>query len=134
MQPTVIDKAYRFVPPHKGSFWPRLARLWLKPFLRRAYGIEAVELRGVERLRASLAAGHGVALTPNHCRPCDAMVMGLLGQEVGRPFFYMASWRLFMQGRLRAWWLNRLGCFSVYREGADREALRALAMAAKAHV
>jgi hypothetical protein len=53
------------------------------------------------------------------------MVMGILSREVGQPFYYMASWHLFMQGRLQAWLIRRLGTFSVYREGVDREALRA---------
>jgi hypothetical protein len=37
----------------------------------------------------------------------------------------MASWHLFMQGRFQAWLIRRLGAFSVYREGLDREAIRA---------
>lgn len=125
MQNIIIDKPYRFVPPYEGKFWASTSHLWLPIYLRRTYGIESIELRGVDRLRASLSARHGIVLTPNHCRPCDPVVMALLSKEVGQPFFYMASWHLFMKGRLEAWWLRRLGCFSVYREGADREAIRA---------
>jgi 1-acyl-sn-glycerol-3-phosphate acyltransferase len=36
----------------------------------------------------------------------------------------MASWHLFMQGRLQRWLMRVAGAFSVYREGMDREALR----------
>ena len=53
------------------------------------------------------------------------MVLGALSREIGRPFFTMASAHLFTQGRFMAWLLPRLGAFSVYREGMDRESLKA---------
>jgi hypothetical protein len=37
----------------------------------------------------------------------------------------MASWHLFKQGRLQRFILRRIGAFSVYREGVDRQALQA---------
>jgi 1-acyl-sn-glycerol-3-phosphate acyltransferase len=125
MQNIVIDKPYRFVPPYPGRFWAGLIRFWLPTYLRRVWGIEASEVRGAEHLKQSLQAGHGVLLTPTHSRPCDPMVMGLLSIRAGRPFFCMASWHLFMQGRFQPWLMRRLGAFSVYREGLDREALKA---------
>lgn len=125
MHPVVIAEPYRFVPPHQGTLWPRLiSRFYLPRFLRRTFGIENVELRGVERLRTSLSAGHGIMLTPNHCRPCDPMVIFNLANAVGVPPFTMASWHLFKQSRLQTWILRHSGVFSVYREGMDREALR----------
>jgi len=52
------------------------------------------------------------------------MVLGLLSREVKRPFHVMASWHLFMQSRVQAFLLPRIGGFSVYREGMDRESLK----------
>jgi len=127
MHNIVVAKPYRFVPPYKGKVWATLVQHWLPSYLRRAYGIESVEFRGIAHLQASLSANLAVALTPNHCRPCDPMVMGLVSKNIGRPFYYMASWHLFMQGRFQAWLINRAGAFSVYREGLDREAIRASA-------
>jgi 1-acyl-sn-glycerol-3-phosphate acyltransferase len=125
MQNIIIDKPYRFVPPYMGLFWMKVFRHYLPHYLNRTWGIARAEYRGVEHLEQSLAAGHGILLAPNHPRPCDPMVMGLLGAQVNRPFLTMASWHLFMEGRLRAWLIRHLGAFSVYREGMDREALRA---------
>lgn len=125
MQKIVIDKPYRFVPPYPGRFWGRILALWLPHHLQVNYGITGSEFQGIEHLQRSLAAGHGILLAPNHCRPCDALVMGLLSQQVARPFYCMAGWHLFMQGRFQAWLLRRAGAFSVYREGMDREALKA---------
>jgi 1-acyl-sn-glycerol-3-phosphate acyltransferase len=123
MQNVVVAEPYRFVPPHGGSLVPRVLGRWLPPYLRRSHGIAAVACRGTERLRASLAAGHGIMLAANHCRPCDPMVLGVLAGEAGCLLNIMASWHLFKQGRLQSWLLSRAGVFSVYREGLDREAL-----------
>ena len=125
MQNIIIDKPYRFIPPYRSTFWARTLHPFVPFYVRRQYGIESIEFRGLDVLQLSIANGCGVALTPNHCRPCDALVMALLSGKLTRPFHYMASWHLFMQGNFQAWLINRLGCFSVYREGMDREALRA---------
>ena len=124
MQNIIIDKPYRFVPPKAGSLWPRLMRFVLPTYLNKSHGIESYELLGVDRLTASVDAGHGIMLTPNHCRPCDPMVISLLSERIGRPLNTVASWHLFMQNRLLTWLLPRMGAFSIYREGMDREALK----------
>ncbi|MCX7047010.1 MAG: 1-acyl-sn-glycerol-3-phosphate acyltransferase [Candidatus Sumerlaeota bacterium] len=124
MQNIIIDKPYRFVPPKTGAFWTKAFGLYLPTYLRKSHGVETWEVLGAERLKASLDAGHGTMLAANHCRPCDPMVLGLLVKMVRRPVYVMSSWHLFMQGWLNAWMLPRLGVFSVYREGMDREALK----------
>jgi 1-acyl-sn-glycerol-3-phosphate acyltransferase len=124
VQKVVITKPYRFVPPQRGKFWWRFFRPILPLYLRRTAAIERVDCHGVDRLKASLAAGHGIMLAPNHCRPCDPMVLGPLSYEVGRPFYIVASWHVFMQNRLQSFLLPRVGVFSIYREGTDREALK----------
>jgi 1-acyl-sn-glycerol-3-phosphate acyltransferase len=124
VQNVVIAKPYRFVPPQRGTLWWRIFRPILPAYLRRTAGIQHVECRGTDRLRASLAAKHGIMLAPNHCRPCDPMVLGPLAYEIGRPFYIVASWHVFMQNRLQSFLLPRLGVFSIYREGSDREALK----------
>jgi 1-acyl-sn-glycerol-3-phosphate acyltransferase len=97
---------------------------WLPGHTRRKWGVSWPEFHGLEHLKASLQAGHGVILAPNHCRPCDPYILALLGVELRQPFYTMASWHLFMQGHVQRWLLRRAGAFSVYREGLDREALK----------
>ena len=109
----------------KGASGPDSSNYGSRGYLRKRYGVTAVECRGTEHLRDSLRRGHGILLAPNHCRPCDPMVLGLLAREVSRPFHVMASWHLFVQNRFMTWLLPRVGAFSVYREGLDREALKA---------
>ncbi len=123
MQAVVVAKPYKFVPPHHGTFWPTLLRPLL-PRLLRNDGVAAVECHGLEKLAASVAAGHGIMLTPNHCRPGDPFVVAKLGHAVHRHVHVMASWHLFAQGGVQRLLLPRAGVFSVYREGLDREALK----------
>jgi len=123
MQAVVVAKPYKFVPPYRGNLWPTLLRPLL-PRLLRSDGITSVECRGVEKLAASVAAGHGIMLAPNHCRPGDPFVMAKLGYAVGRHIHAIASWHIFMQGRMQRFLLSRGGAFSIYREGLDREALK----------
>ena len=124
MQAVVFDKPYTFIPPRFSRFWHAVVRRILPRHIRKEYGITAVECIGAEKLRASLEAGHGIMLVANHCRPCDPMVLDSLAAAVRRPFHVIASWHVFMGSRVQRFLLPRMGGFSVYREGMDRESLK----------
>ena len=123
MQNIVIDKPYVPVPPYRGRIWPTALTLLVPRMLRKKYGITRVECVNADRLARSIAEGHGILLTPNHCRDEDPFPLGILSRQVRSPFFIMASWHLFMQNRLKAFLLRRAGAFSIYREGIDRTAV-----------
>jgi 1-acyl-sn-glycerol-3-phosphate acyltransferase len=123
MQRIVFEDPYRFIPPHRGRLWPDFIQLWLDRYLRQAFGIVEVECRGVELLKQSIAAGHGLLLAPNHSRTADPMALGILSRHMGRHVFAMASWHLFKHSRFQAFMIRRMGGFSIYREGADRAAV-----------
>jgi 1-acyl-sn-glycerol-3-phosphate acyltransferase len=125
MQKIIIEKPYEFIPPHRGNWWPSFIQRFrlIDGYLRRSHGIESYEVRGSELLCASLAAGHGILLTPNHCRPADPIVLGWLARRVATHVYAMASWHLFHQDRFTTWAIRKMGGFSVYREGVDRRAI-----------
>jgi 1-acyl-sn-glycerol-3-phosphate acyltransferase len=123
VQDIVIEKPYAFIPPYHSRFMAMFLQTLIRRRLRRVYGIVEVESHGLERLRASLDAGHGIMLTPNHPRYSDPFVVGELARQVGTPLYTVASWHLFMQGRLQAWLLRQGGVFSIYREGMDRASI-----------
>jgi 1-acyl-sn-glycerol-3-phosphate acyltransferase len=124
MQQLIIDKHYRFIPSRNSRFWSVLVNLWLPGHLRKVYGIESCECTGAEKLRDSLNSGHGVLLAANHCRPCDPMVIARgLRPQVRCDFSTMASWHIFHQSRVQSFLLPRMGGFSMFREGMDRESL-----------
>ncbi|MFN9197261.1 MAG: 1-acyl-sn-glycerol-3-phosphate acyltransferase [Planctomycetaceae bacterium] len=123
MQPVVITEPYRFVPPYRGRVLPRLLQLILPSYLRRNHGITQIHCEGGDCLRDLLAAGVGVLLAPNHCRPEDPLVVSELCRRVGTTPYTMASWHVFMQGWAQRVFSRLGGGFSVYREGLDRQAL-----------
>jgi 1-acyl-sn-glycerol-3-phosphate acyltransferase len=125
MQNIIIEKPYRFITPHRGNWWPSLIQRFrlVDYYLRKHEGVDRYQIRGAEKLKASLAAGHGVLLTPNHCRYADPLAMGWLSRAVDRHVFAMASWHLFHQGKFIPWAIRKMGGFSVYREGVDRQSL-----------
>jgi 1-acyl-sn-glycerol-3-phosphate acyltransferase len=124
MQNIVIAKPYSFVPPVRQTFWPAVLRPLLRPYLAKAWRVTTLDLLGIESLHAALRERASLVLVPNHCRPCDPVVIGVLGAEAGTPIYMMASWHLFMGSRFQAWLLRRIGVFSVYREGLDRTAVK----------
>ncbi len=124
MQDIIVAKPYRFVPPIENTFWVRLVRLYVPGKIRRSWGVGWPTIRGMEKLKASLAAGHGIILAPNHARPADPEVMGAFCVEGYFAPYIMASWHLFMQGWLQRFMIRASGGFSMYREGLDRESLK----------
>src|SRR5207237_748011 len=124
MSSVVSDKPYVPVLPYHGTLWVRALNLYLPRYLRRRYGTAQVEIVGAEKLRAPIAAGHGVLVTPNHCRDEDPFILSRLARAVRRPFFVVASAHLFRDSKLQAFLLRRAGAFSIYREGMDKQAVQ----------
>lgn len=125
MQKIIIEKPYRFVPPHRGTLWPDFIQGFdlYGRYLKLFEGVESYEVRNGDRLKKSLDAQHGILLAPNHCRMSDPLVLGFLGRETGCHLYSMASWHLFNQGWFKALAIRLMGGFSIYREGVDRKSL-----------
>lgn len=123
MQNIIIEEPYQFVPPVYSKLWPAVLRKYIPRHIRKTYGVHSVETRGADRLKASVDAGQGVILAPNHCRMSDPLTFTGLSAYIGRNMHAMASWHLFKLSRLNSFMLRRIGAFSVYREGVDRQAI-----------
>jgi 1-acyl-sn-glycerol-3-phosphate acyltransferase len=124
MNSVVSDKPYVPVLPYHGKVWPRALNLLFRRYLRRRYRLTQLNIVGAEKLRSSIAAGHGVLLAPNHCRDEDPFILGSLAREIHSPFFVVASAHLFMGSKVQAFLLRRAGAFSIYREGMDKQAVQ----------
>jgi len=125
MQNIIVEKPYQFLPPYRSTFWAVLFRTIRshRYYLRKSEGVTQHETRHVERLQASLAAGHGILITPNHPRTADPLAMGWLGVEANCNFYVMASWHLFQNSPFYSWAIRAMGGFSVNREGVDRQSI-----------
>jgi 1-acyl-sn-glycerol-3-phosphate acyltransferase len=122
-----FTEPYRFIPPYRSTRWCRVFRWLLPRHLRRRLGVARWHFEGTEHLLRSLRQSAGILLASNHCRWADPGVLGMLGLSLKRYFYYLVSYHLFQQGRFTRWYINRTGGFSIWREGADREGLRAAA-------
>ena len=123
----VFDRPYRFAPPHRGSVWPFfIQKLRLVDwYLKRKEGVVSWECRGLEQLKDSLDRGDGILLAPNHCRYADPLVLGWPARLLKTNVYAIASWHLFNQGRFDGFAIQKMGGFSIHREGVDRQALDA---------
>ncbi|MEL6895281.1 MAG: 1-acyl-sn-glycerol-3-phosphate acyltransferase [Planctomycetota bacterium] len=121
----VIEKPYQFVPPHRGNWWPSCIQTFrlIDLHLRFKEGITRYELRGHQHLKDSLAAGHGILLTPNHCRYADPIAMGWPARHCNTHVFAIASWHLFCHSKFQSYAIQKMGGFSLWREGVDRKSL-----------
>src|SRR3954469_17489526 len=91
MNSVVSDKPYVPVVPYHGTLWPKALNLYFPRYMRRRYGTSKVDIVGADKIRASIADGHGVLITPNHCRDEDPFILSSLANAVGQPFFVVAS-------------------------------------------
>jgi 1-acyl-sn-glycerol-3-phosphate acyltransferase len=121
--PLADQLAYRFIPPKPGRFWFWLGKFYSRYRIRREQRVAEFDIQGLDRLRALLAAGDPVLITPNHADHADCFVIYELSRRLGRPFAYMAAYQIFTG--LARWVLPRVGVFSVDREGADLSAYKA---------
>ena len=121
----ILERPYEFVPPYHGNLWPTFIQKFrlIDRHLAGRENVNDYEIRHSERFAESIAAGHGILLTPNHCRYADPIVLGWLSRSVSTHLFAMASWHLFNTNRFEAFALRRMGAFSIFREGNDRQAI-----------
>jgi 1-acyl-sn-glycerol-3-phosphate acyltransferase len=113
-----------FRPPRPSRFWS--AALWPvhQWVMRRMHGIAAVSVHGMGRL-AAIDPDDGILICPNHSYTGDGSVMAEVGRRAPRPFYFMAARHTFAgHGGADGFMLQRLGGFSVDREGCDRAAMR----------
>ena len=89
----VLDRPYEFVPRHRGEWWPRFIQRFrlVDLYLRKKEGVVGYETRGMEHFQASVDAGDGILLAPNHCRYADPLVLGWPARELGVHLYAMAS-------------------------------------------
>lgn len=120
----VSEAPYQFQRPPRSRFWWKLLAPIVLPLLRRFWArVERFDFHGSEALKESLAAGHGILLAPNHARPTDPLVCLYLAWVHGFATYGMTSWHLFQNHAIVRHVARRMGAFSIFREGSDRESL-----------
>jgi 1-acyl-sn-glycerol-3-phosphate acyltransferase len=113
-----------FWPPKVSGFWTAILEPLRKYYLRWFYQISQVEIRNADVFN-QIDPADGILIAPNHSHDSDPHVMMDVGRRLGRPFFFMAAWQVFLAHHgIDGWVMQRFGAFSVDREGCDRRAIR----------
>ena len=122
---------YRLGPPPR--WWnpklsPRIVR-WTSALRsrmsRRLHRLSHVHVHDEQIVRDAMNQGHGVMITPNHSSHADPHAIYDAADLVKTPIFIMATWHVFdVRKRFGQWLLQKHGCFSVDRDGADLKAFK----------
>ncbi|MBW3600548.1 MAG: 1-acyl-sn-glycerol-3-phosphate acyltransferase [Planctomycetes bacterium] len=111
--------------PRMSPRWVRATRGWRAWRLRRAQRVLEVHADGWQHVQGPLSEGKGVLITPNHSAHYDSAALYLAADQVDLPLYFMTAWQVFgMSSRFDQWAMQRLGCFSIDREGVDRQAFK----------
>jgi 1-acyl-sn-glycerol-3-phosphate acyltransferase len=112
-------------PPRPSRFWQFVFEPIRRSTLYLYMRITQVEVEGLEQFRTRFAPGDGVLIAPNHSHDADASVMAEVARQAQMQFYYMAAWEVFhFRWGFDGFLLQRMGCFSVDREGCDRRAVK----------
>ena len=114
-----------FWPPRPSGFWATVLAPLRHYYLCYRWRVPEVSVEGADELFNRFGSSDGVLIAPNHSDEGDPHVMMELARRVRRRFYFMAAWQLFRRHwGLNGWILQRMGAFSVDREGCDRRAVR----------
>jgi 1-acyl-sn-glycerol-3-phosphate acyltransferase len=116
--------AVDFWAPKPNGIWRKVLSPLRKFYLKKYYAVKEVAVEGAEHL-AVIGEKDGVLFTPNHSHDSDPHVMMAVAKKLDRQFYFMAAWQIFKGHRgIDGFVLQRMGAFSVDREGCDRRAMR----------
>ena len=111
---------YVFRPPKYSPFLaPLLKKLSEIYFLKKKFRIRNITIEAVESVSKLAKEGHSLLIAPNHADHADPNVLVYIGSRHKLKFHFMAAREGFETRRLNSWLLQRVGAFSVDREGAD---------------
>ena len=119
------DAPNRFYPAKFSYGWNTALSLGAELGLRPMFRVRSLRIEGAEQLVALSRSGHPCLVAANHADHADPAVMVVTARRIGLPFHFMAARDCFQNGRVNAFIMQRMGCFSVDREGADLAAIKA---------
>lgn len=119
------DQPYQWFPPKPN----RLARRILSWYNRRTqlpriHRVTSVRVEGHRGLRDLMRDGDRLVLMPNHPTHADAAILLEATRQAGLVTQVMAAYDVFLRSRRDAWVMQKLGAFSVDREGSDPRAMK----------
>lgn len=120
------DANYQFFEPKPSKPIIALSRAVNRHFVLpgRNHLIKDIQLEGnTDRIRDLRKMGHRILFVMNHPSHSDPQIVTELHRRMGITSSFMAAYDVFLRSKQAAWWMQRLGHFSIDREGNDRKAM-----------
>ncbi|WP_411826493.1 lysophospholipid acyltransferase family protein [Luteolibacter sp. AS25] len=122
------DAPYQFFEARPSRPLIFLGRVLNKAVILRSkeHRISDIRIHGAEdAVRKAQAAGDRLVFVINHPSHSDAQVLGEVQRRLGVRSCFMAAYDVFLRSKFCAWSMQKLGNFSIDREGSDRKAMAA---------
>ena len=121
------DAPYQFFPPKPSPLVLGLARWANRTFLLpgNEHRIVDINISGKTETLQELQASPRTRLLfiVNHPTHGDPYTMLEIQRRLGLKSHFMAAYEVFLRSKLNAWVMQRVGAFSIDREGSDRKAI-----------
>lgn len=123
------DLPYRYFPPKRNALVAWAIGVFNRYHrLPKTMKVGRVEVTGIDTLKQTLRRRgpkrDRVLFLPNHPTHADAAVFIESLRQTGFSTQMMAAYDVFLRSRLDAWVMQKLGAFSVDREGGDQRAMK----------
>jgi 1-acyl-sn-glycerol-3-phosphate acyltransferase len=123
------DLPYRYFPPKRNALVAWTIGVFNRVHrLPKVLKVDRVEVSGVDGLKQAIRRRgprrDRVLFLPNHPTHADAAVFIEALRQAGFTSQMMAAYDVFLRNRLDAWVMQKLGAFSVDREGSDQRAMK----------
>ncbi|MFN5579554.1 MAG: lysophospholipid acyltransferase family protein [Akkermansiaceae bacterium] len=122
------DAPYQFFEAKPSPFLIRFGRVMNQRFFLPGpnHRIKEMVLDGAkEEIREAIAKGERLMFVINHPTHSDPQVVTELHRRLGVDSCFMAAYDVFLRHPVNAWVMQRMGNFSIDREGSDRKAMAA---------
>ena len=105
--------------------WVRATRGFRRRQLKRLQNIVAVEPTNLAVVKRAQQAGCGILIIANHSAHYDSNSLYVAADQINSPMYFMTAWQVFqVSSRWECKAMQMMGCFSVDRDGTDRQAFK----------
>lgn len=121
------DLPYQFLPPKPNRLVMALAQMITPSIILpgKNHRLDATGITDAELfLEARRHKGARFVFLPNHPTHSDPQVMMEVCRQLQVKPAFMAAYDVFARGKLASWLMQRIGAFSVDREGSDRKSMK----------